>query len=272
MNPYDPETNPSGVILMAVAENKLCWDLLKPRCERALLDIPQWTASYGPMGGNPRLMAPLAKFLEKHVFCCAVAPEDLICTTGVSAALSTLFYAICEAGDCVLIPIPYYAAFDNDLRAYAELERWPVSSDSQSLALTPEALETAYAAATKARGRPPKALLLTNPHNPTGRVMGRAELEAIVAWCDAKPALHLVSDEIYALSVFGKGEPFTSLGQIGLGPRRHVVWGMSKDMGMSGLRFGLTWTKNVDVAASLSNAAVFNCVPGPVQVVGFGSG
>lgn len=47
-NPYDPVTK-RGVILMAVAENKLCWDILKPRIEKGFQNIPQWSASYGPM-------------------------------------------------------------------------------------------------------------------------------------------------------------------------------------------------------------------------------
>ena len=38
-----------GVILLAVAENKLCWPRLKPRVEAALKQVPDWTANYGPM-------------------------------------------------------------------------------------------------------------------------------------------------------------------------------------------------------------------------------
>ena len=41
MDPYDAKTNPNGVILMAVAENKLTWDLLKPKIEQGFENLPQ---------------------------------------------------------------------------------------------------------------------------------------------------------------------------------------------------------------------------------------
>ena len=67
-DPFDIATNPDGVVLLAVAENKLCWDLLKPKIEACFADLPQWTASYGPMQGQPMLTTPLAAFLAKYLF------------------------------------------------------------------------------------------------------------------------------------------------------------------------------------------------------------
>lgn len=69
-------------------------------------------------------------------------------------------------------------------------------------ALEPAALDAAFDRAVALTGRPPRALLLTNPHNPLGRSMPRAELDAVARWC-ARREVHLVSDEIYALSLFG---------------------------------------------------------------------
>ena len=92
---------------------------------------------------------------------------------------------------------------------------------------------------------------------------------AQVDWCDRR-RLHLVSDEIYALSAVGDADGFLSLGELtggDLGPRRHVLWGLSKDFGMSGLRFGVTWTKNEKLLSALATAAVFTCVPGPCQAM-----
>ena len=64
--PFDAATG-KGVILMAVAENKLCWDMLKPRFARALQDMPDWVANYGPMSGQMALRDPLAAFMRKHM-------------------------------------------------------------------------------------------------------------------------------------------------------------------------------------------------------------
>ena len=264
-NPYDPATG-EGIVLLAVAENKLAWPVLKPRIEKGLSKLPDWVANYGPMEGQAALREPLAKFLETRVVKAPVDPAHLSCATGVGAALSNLFFAICDAGDAVLIPSPYYSAFDSDLRSVCDLKRVPVRlAAEKGYALTRDALDRAYA---KHGGRT-KALLLTNPHNPLGRVMAPAELRLAVEWCDHR-RLHLVCDEIYALSALGSRDGFVSLGEITggrLGPRRHVLWGLSKDFGMSGLRFGVTWTQNDTLLSALATAAVFTCVPGPCQAL-----
>lgn len=67
-----------------------------------------------------------------------------------------------------------------------------------------EALEAAYSSAL-ARGSPPKALLLTNPSNPSGEVYSAAQLRLLLRWAVAKD-LHVIADEIYALSVCPEGE------------------------------------------------------------------
>ncbi|KAH8051547.1 1-aminocyclopropane-1-carboxylate synthase [Aureococcus anophagefferens] len=208
-HPYDRATG-EGVVLLAVAENKLAWRTLKPKVEACLRNLPDWVANYGPMEGQDALRAPLAAFLSARV-----------------------------------VPV--------------RLDR------EKGYALTRAALDAAYHAA----GGKAKALLLTNPHNPTGRALSRKELELAVDWCDRR-RLHLVSDEIYALSAVGDADGFLSLGELtggDLGPRRHVLWGLSKDFGMSGLRFGVTWTKNEKLLSALATAAVFTCVPGPCQAM-----
>lgn len=265
-DPYDEATG-EGVILLAVAENKLTWRTLKKRVAEGLATLPDWVANYGPMEGQAALREPLAAFLEARVVSAPVDPDHLSCATGVGAALSNLFYAICEAGDVVLIPAPYYSAFDSDLRAVADLRREPVAlRRDRGYMLTAVELEAAF---VRAGGRA-RALLLTNPHNPLGRCLTRGELAIAVAFCE-RHRMHLVSDEIYALSHHaGQPSNFVSMGEFKkgeLGERTHVLWGLSKDFGMSGLRFGVTWTQNTKILAALATAAVFTCVPGPCQAL-----
>lgn len=62
-----PETNPDGLILLAVAENKLCWPMLRPEVERILSTVPDWVANYGPMSGQPPLRQSVAAFLQERV-------------------------------------------------------------------------------------------------------------------------------------------------------------------------------------------------------------
>ena len=151
MNPYDAEKNPDGLILLAVAENKLAWEVLKPRTHAALATCPDWVSNYGPMSGQPQLKEALAAFLGRRVAKgCAVRPDDLVCASGLTSILSNFFYVLCEPGETVLIPAPYYAAFDSDLRAFAEVEIEQVPVEGGDVAspnygsLSVAALDAAY--------------------------------------------------------------------------------------------------------------------------------
>ena len=83
-----PQTLPSLLLPVsfrkAVAESKLCWDLLKPKIEAGFVDLPQWTAPYGPMQGQPMLTEPLARFLSAELMGgkVAVPAGELVCGNG----------------------------------------------------------------------------------------------------------------------------------------------------------------------------------------------
>lgn len=97
------------------------------------------------------------------------------------------------------------------------------------------ALDAGFEAA-KARGRSIKALIICNPHNPLGRCYPRKTLIMLLHLCASK-GIHLISDEIYALSVYNRSdrlsEDFTSVRSIDftgiINPDQvHVLYGMSK--------------------------------------------
>jgi len=129
-----------------------------------------------------------------------------------------------------------------------------------------DALEEAYNR-TNQSGHPVKALLLTNPSNPLGQSYSLAQLEAAAAWAEEK-GIHLICDEIYALSGFGEDEVFAAAEEsgtdtcasiapafcsmatlrarrgLGLGDHVHCLWSFSKDFGASGIRVGALYTHN----------------------------
>mmetsp|Transcript_17624 Transcript_17624/g.40792 ORF Transcript_17624/g.40792 Transcript_17624/m.40792 type:complete len:297 (-) Transcript_17624:95-985(-) len=147
---------------------------------------------------------------------------------------------------------------------------------SHGYALTPDSLDMACKQAETETGRFPKMVLLTNPNNPLGRVARRTELEAVVDWCE-RHSIHLVVDEICALSSFEKPSKdeedtqteFVAMGELlrgKLGPRRHVVWAVSKDFGAAGWRAGVLWTQNRGLLNTFArNMAKFASLSGPVQ-------
>ena len=210
--PYDAATG-KGVILLAVAENKLCWPRLKPRVEAALAQVPDWTANYGPMDGCGQLKAALARFLDRRIIRDdrpRVLGDHVSCAAGAAACLINA-RAICEAGDSVLIPAPYYARVRH--RASIVDKRIPVRSAAtsrldvgqsicsranQSIAspseshavdaatfrvhLVQRVLISTPGCGRRARQRP----CPFEPAQPDGPLLdGRSELRLAVGWCES---------------------------------------------------------------------------------------
>jgi 1-aminocyclopropane-1-carboxylate synthase len=119
-------------------------------------------------------------------------------------------------------------------------------------------LDNAYNNAIS-KGHPPKAIIITNPNNPLGKIYTKNELLIFINYCNMK-SIHLIVDEIYALSVFDndvnnddKFQSVTTILENKLNDNVHVIWGLSKDFGVSGLRAGFLYTQNKLLLASLSN-------------------
>jgi 1-aminocyclopropane-1-carboxylate synthase len=94
-----------------------------------------------------------------------------------------------------------------------------------------------------------------------------AEIERVVAWTE-QHRIHLVMDEIYALSVFGTTRFTSVLGvRPELGDAIHIVWAFSKDFGASGLRTGVLLSQNEAVLKAIDALAYWACCSGHTQHV-----
>lgn len=129
-------------------------------------------------------------------------------------------------------------------------------------------LDAAFSEAVGDLHKDVKILLLCNPCNPTGRIYKRETLEMVVDWCEAHK-IHLVSDEIYANSIF-PGQEMTSIAKVMqdrnpgeekyMGDFVHVVAGFSKDFGVSGYRTGTLFSHNEDLLVCMSRLGYFKTV------------
>lgn len=262
------ESNPMGGIPLAIAENKLSADLLLAK----LKTFHGYTAAvlnYTDTTGLPAAKAAIAQFLESYVFkCSSVLPSNLVVSSGCTGILNELSILLFDKDDSVLIPAPYYAAFDPDFMSIGSVTVvpvWPVGvinpyadfvMANQWIIgnLTVESLDDAHTRATAA-GHKPKALLIVNPGNPSGTIYTKEQLLIAVTWT-RKNSMHLIVDEIYALSVYDSPIPFTSIVSLlenQLGDDVHVMWGLSKDFGASGLRLGVLYTQNKQLLSSITN-------------------
>ncbi len=258
---WDPETNLDGYVSMCIAENKLVWDLLEPKMA-ASRNIPARVTGYDAMVGAWSFREALARFLGDRLLGRPVDPEHVITLAGAGSVLETLFYAIADPGDGILVPTPSYAGFWMDIETRDGLHIVPVSTPSETgFRLTVELLDDAIDHSEI----PVRALLFTSPDNPQGRVYDAGEVEAVIDWGERR-GIHVVIDEIYGLSVYGD-RPFVSGAsrRPSLGELTHIVWAFSKDIAASGLRCGVLVSENQGVLAAIDGVAYWSSVSGDTQ-------
>jgi 1-aminocyclopropane-1-carboxylate synthase len=274
---HHPEANPRGKISLCVAENALSGAAFSSRLQTALSSPPPpGQLGYCDMKGRAGFRAAISRLAEARITRGApVEPRFLTVGGGCGALIQQLAFLLCDPADCMLLVTPTYAMLYNDVGVLAgvAVEDVPVAPGS---AVTPAALDAACARAA-ARGLRPRLLFLINPDNPLGVVRPEAELRGALAWARAREGLHVVVDEIYALSVFGGGgAPFASAAALlrdgaapgearYLGDFVHVLWGFSKDWCASGLRVGVLLSHNAALAGALDNVGYFTAASNPTQ-------
>ncbi|KAK1291091.1 1-aminocyclopropane-1-carboxylate synthase 7 [Acorus calamus] len=277
-NPYDALSNPSGVIQMGLAENQVSFDLIEEYLEQHP-EASNWgtgkssfrdNALFQDYHGLKSFRMAMASFMEKiRGGKAKFDPDRIVLTAGATAANELLTFILANPGDGLLVPTPYYPGFDRDLRWRTGAKIVPVHCDSSNgFQITPEALETAYATASSSNIRI-KALLLTNPSNPLGVCIDRPTLESILDFVTLK-GIHLVSDEIYSGSVFSPSD-FVSIAEV-LQSRNlensksiHVVYSLSKDLGLPGFRVGVIYSYNDEVVTTARRMSSFTLVSSQTQ-------
>ncbi|MDT0318298.1 aminotransferase class I/II-fold pyridoxal phosphate-dependent enzyme [Streptomyces millisiae] len=258
-DPYHPERNPGGYVNLGTAENRLVADLLAPRLAEAPPPDAA-TTRYAPLHGSARLREAIAGFLSATSRATPVDPGHLVVVAGATTALDVVATALCDPGDGIVVPAPYYGAFDVDLagRSGARLLPAPLSP-ADGFALAPDAVRHAVDRARR-DGVPVRALALSSPSNPLGQVYPAEVLRRLLAVA-AELDLDVISDELYAHSVFGPRR-FVSAADAATGsplpPERvHVVWGFAKDFALPGFKAGVLHTTAPDVLAAARELAYF---------------
>lgn len=255
---YDAKTNPNGKIPLAIAENKLMHDIILPKIQAFRSSLPE-ILNYTVSSGAPMFKNTLVEVLRDRVFkvpTATINADQIVVASGCTALLYALSFIMFDDQDSILIPTPYYPAFDFDFVNLGNVSIIEVNSmnGQVSSGLSIESLDEAYTR-SMAQGKRPKTLLLTNPHNPLGTIYSSETLLTAVNWCRSK-GMHIICDEIYALSVFGEGadSTFTSIVKVldnKLGDDVHVLWGLSKDFGASGFRVGVLYSQNKELVHAM---------------------
>ncbi|KAK6142780.1 hypothetical protein DH2020_023128 [Rehmannia glutinosa] len=257
-NPFHPTKNPNGVIQMGLAENQLSLDLIEEwikKNPRASICSPEGVNAFKDIAifqdyhGLPEFRNAVANFMGKsRRGKVSFDPERIVMAGGATGANELLMFCLADPGDAFLIPTPYYPAFHRDLRWRTRVQLLPVVCESSNnFQITKKALEEAYENAQKANIKV-KGLIITNPSNPLGTTMDRATLRTLVTFINDKQ-IHLVCDEIYAATVHSLD--FVSISEVVQEMEDycnrsliHVVYSLSKDMGLPGFRVGIVYSYN----------------------------
>ena len=169
-----------------------------------------------PTGSIPFKTA-FIHFLQRHVFKnCIISHQELICASGCVALLHQLAIVLFEPGDGVMIPLPFYPAFIHDFYYIGQVTVFGIdlpktnknNGKNENGGFNKEIytclLQDTYDRALS-ENHMIKAILICNPDNPTGYIYSREELLCIYDFCQANN-VHLIMDEIYALSVYNDGD------------------------------------------------------------------
>ena len=152
--------------------------------------------------------------------------------------------AICEPGDEVIIPAPYWVSYPEMVKMADGVPCFLNTTEENDFKFTAEELEKAITAKTR-------ALVMNTPSNPTGMVYTREELEKI-AKIAVKHNIYVVFDEIYEKLVYeGEHVNIATFGE-DIKNLTVVVNGMAKTYAMTGWRIGFT-ASNAELAKAMSN-------------------
>lgn len=223
---FDIVQKMDGAISLGVGEP----DFVTPWNVRdaAIRSLQRGCTQYTGNRGLPELRELISRYLSER-FGVRYPADRTIVTVGASEAIDLALRAVCDIGDEILVPEPSYVSYAPAVMLAGGTPVAVKCSAADDFILTPEILEEVITPKTK-------AVIVAYPNNPTGAVMTREQLQAIVPVVE-KHDLLVISDEIYAeLTYTGSHVSIASLGD--MAERTVLINGFSKAFAMTGWRVG----------------------------------
>jgi aspartate aminotransferase len=223
---------------------------------------------YTPSAGIDELRAAAAQSMSR-LRGISIAPEDVVVGAGAKPFIAYAILSVTDfgAGDEVIYPVPGFPIYESQIRANGAVPVGLPLREARGFAFDPDELAARISPKTK-------LLILNTPHNPTGGLLNRADLEAIAAVLRKHPQVWVYADEIYSRLVYD-GE-FVSIASLpGMQERTIISDGASKTYAMTGWRIGFTankalapvftrWITNTESCASqISQWAAVQALNGP---------
>lgn len=201
---------------------------------------------YTPAGGLPVLKKAIIDKLQRdnHL---TYKPAEIMVGVGAKHVLYTLFQVILNEGDEVIIPIPYWVSYPEQVKLAGGVPVYVEGPASQNYKITADQLRKAITDKTR-------AVIINSPSNPSGMIYSKEELQDLAKVAHENDIL-IVSDEIYEKLVYNGNEHF-SIAQLSeeIKARTIVVNGVAKSHSMTGWRIGYA-AGNVDIIKAMTDLA-----------------
>ena len=185
---------------------------------------------YTPAAGLPELREAIAaKTLRDSGF--QTTANQVLVTNGGKHAVFTAFAALCDPGDEVIVPAPYWTTYPEAVTLAGGVPVVVDTTEETGFRVTVEQLEKALTKRTK-------VLLFVSPDNPSGSVYPPEEVKAIGEWAVSR-GIWVITDEIYEHLTYGQHK-FTSMPTLvpELANQCLIVNGVAKTYAMTGWRVG----------------------------------
>ena len=211
--------------------------------DAAIAAISSGRNRYPPGAGVPELLAAIAEH-QRRFYGLSVDPgSEVLVTAGATEAIAAVILGLCEPGDEVVTFEPYYDSYAATIALAGAVRRTSVLR-FPDFAVDEVSLRSAFSSRTR-------LILLNTPHNPTGKVFSRAELDLICSLAREHGAW-VVTDEVYEHLVFDGVQHVPVATLPGMADRTITISSAGKTFSATGWKVG--WLHGPPAAVSAARA------------------
>lgn len=212
---------------------------------------------YAPFHGTPHLRQEVSNYYKKFYDLNYHPETEVTITVGATEAIYLVITALINPGDEVVVLEPFYDSYVASIKMAGGVPV-PVTMHAPHFTVDKKELEAAVTSKTK-------LIILNNPHNPTGKVWEREELQT-VADLTLKHDLYLLSDEVYEFLVFDGAKHLPTATLKDMRERTITVSSAGKTFGLTGWKIGwICANEKISRACRLVHQYVTFSVSTPMQ-------
>lgn len=217
-----------GLISLGLGEPD--FDTPLPIREAAKVALDKGDTHYTPNAGYIELRKTIAKKLELENNITTNPEQDIVVTVGGAEALFLTCQVLVSPGDEVLVSDPAFVNYEPCIRAAGGVPVFVPLDEKLNFHFNAETIKAKITPKTK-------GIIINSPHNPTGHVLNRKDLEDIAALA-IKYNLFVISDEVYEKIIYSPAKHFSIASLPNMFERTITICSFSKSYAMSGWRIG----------------------------------